>query len=109
MSASLVTDASDVIRDSVRDWNQYTLTGGSGAVLVTTVILVGAGAQRRVAVGFIYTLIVCQAGEVVSVVGQVNQSGGSNLPMNAGREVLGVVVSVVLVGGTPVETKSLEA
>ena len=23
MSASLVTDASDVIRDSVRDWNQY--------------------------------------------------------------------------------------
>ena len=35
MSASLVTDASDVIRDSVRDWNQYTLTGGSGAVLVT--------------------------------------------------------------------------
>ena len=44
MSASLVTDASDVIRDSVRDWNQYTLTGGSGAVLVTTVMWNGAGA-----------------------------------------------------------------
>ena len=72
MSASLVTDASDVIRDSVRDWNQYTLTGGSGAVLVTTVILNGAGAQRRVAVGFIYTLVVIQGGEVVGLVGRVD-------------------------------------
>ena len=72
MSASLVTDASDVIRDSVRDWNQYTLTGGSGAVLVTTVVLVGAGAQRRVVVGFIYTLVVIQGGEVVGLVGRVD-------------------------------------
>ena len=72
MSASLVTDASDVIRDSVRDWNQYTLTGGSGAVLVTTVVLNGAGAQRRVAVGFIYTLVVIQGGEVVGLVGRVD-------------------------------------
>ena len=72
MSASLVTDASDVIRDSVRDWNQYTLTGGSGAVLVTTVVLNGAGAQRRVVVGFIYTLVVIQGGEVVGLVGRVD-------------------------------------
>ena len=72
MSASLVTDASDVIRDSVRDWNQYTLTGGSGAVLVTTVVLVGAGAQRRGVVGFIYTLVVIQGGEVVGLVGRVD-------------------------------------
>ena len=75
MSASLVTDASDVIRDSVRDWNQYTLTGGSGAVLVTTVVLNGAGAQRRVVVGFIYTLVVIQGGEVVGLVGRVDEPG----------------------------------
>ena len=76
MSASLVTDASDVIRDSVRDWNQYTLTGGSGAVLVTTVVLNGAGAQRRVVVGFIYTLVVIQGGEVVGlVVGWISRVG----------------------------------
>ena len=72
MTASPVTDASDVIRDSARDWNQYTLTGGSGAVLVTTVVLNGAGAQRRVVVGLIYTLVVIQGGEVVGLVGRVD-------------------------------------
>ena len=65
MSDGRVTDDRDVTRDCTRDWNQYTLTGGSGAVLVTTVVLGGAGAQREFSVGFIYTLVVSQTSKVI--------------------------------------------
>lgn len=60
-------------------------------------------------IGFIYTLIVIQAGKVVGFWLGCMNAGGSNLLVDSGRKVFGVVVRVVDLCRPPVNKESSEA
>ena len=62
----------------------------------------GAGA-RRIGIGFIYTLIVIQTGEVVCLVRWCVYAGRADGLVDAGREMFCVVIGVVGVSRTPIE------